>query len=344
MLLLLFSSPRCGHQHRASLPLLFAAALPLLMLLCHVPVSASLPAHKKCPPPIDCARQRRHHCHPPSSDCGSCLFPFRENDEGRCMPKTHHKNGKVRTFTDLDEEIDFLHSIIEKQEVSKIKTTKNQPQKTGSISSPADLKDSRTGASEQKSQNKNRLSGEIPRSTTAAPIPTGAAVPNTPTPHPRFTAADGRAGPLVVPHPKNDTIIVIIISLCVIVGTVCVILASVCYVKLRTESRLAEKVDYPAFRGPSVPPTPANGSSTLDKTLAENAQMYHYQHQKQQMLSMGSHKPEQKGLDAEATSDEEEVGGGFTVYECPGLAPTGEMEVKNPLFDDSTLDYQGIPK
>lgn len=144
--------------------------------------------------------------------------------------------GKVRTFTDLDEEIDFLHSIIEKQEVSKIKTTKNQPQKTGkksatnsarwhlyyscwnsskslsdlpgSISSPADLKDSRTGASEQKSQNKNRLSGEIPRSTTAAPIPTGAAVPNTPTPHPRFTAADGRAGPLVVPHPKNDTIIV----------------------------------------------------------------------------------------------------------------------------------------
>ncbi|PWA26553.1 hypothetical protein CCH79_00000779 [Gambusia affinis] len=342
--MLLFSSPRCGHQHRASLPLLFAAALPLLMLLCYVPVSASLPAHKKCPPPLDCAQQRRHHCHPPSSDCGSCLSPFRENDEGLCVLKTHHKNGKVRTFTDLDEEIDFLHSIIAKQEVSKIKTTKNQLQKTGSTSSPADLKDSRKGASEQKSQNKNRLSGEIPRSTTAAPIPTGTAVPNTPTPHPKFTAADGRAGPLVVPHPKNDTIIVIIISLCVIVGTVCVILSSICYVKLRTESRLAEKVDYPAFRGPGVPPTPANGSSTLDKTLAENAQMYHYQHQKQQMLSMGSHKPEQKGLDAEATSDEEEVGGGFTVYECPGLAPTGEMEVKNPLFDDSTPDYQGIPK
>jgi hypothetical protein len=24
----------------------------------------------------------------------------------------------------------------------------------------------------------------------------------------------------------------------------------------------------------------------------------------------------------------------YIVYECPGLAPTGEMEVKNPLFQD----------
>lgn len=36
-----------------------------------------------------------------------------------------------------------------------------------------------------------------------------------------------------------------------------------------------------------------------------------------------SHKPEQKAVDTEVTSDEEEVGGDFTVYECPGLAPVG---------------------
>ena len=37
-----------------------------------------------------------------------------------------------------------------------------------------------------------------------------------------------------------------------------------------------------------------------------------------------------------ANSEDEE--GDYTVYECPGLAPTGgEMEVKNPLFfDDPT--------
>lgn len=136
--------------------------------------------------------------------------------------------------------------------------------------------------------------------------------------------------------PKNDNIIVIVISVCVVVGSVAVVLATVCFVKLQNESRLAQKVDYPAFKGAGAPAAPANGNGTTmgDKTLAQSAQMYHYQHQKQQMLSLGNHKPEQKALDTEVTSDEEEVGGDFTVYECPGLAPTGEMEVKNPLFDD----------
>lgn len=92
------------------------------------------------------------------------------------------------------------------------------------------------------------------------------------------------------------------------------------------DSRLAEKVDYPAFKGPSAPAATANGTSVSalfpvhayfanikmfqnfiappgfsfklrsplllflpqmgDNTLAQSAQMYHYQHQKQQMLSM----------------------------------------------------------
>lgn len=37
-----------------------------------------------------------------------------------------------------------------------------------------------------------------------------------------------------------------------------------------------------------------------------------------------SHKPEQKVGETEGTSDEEEVGGDFTVYECPGLAPVSK--------------------
>ncbi|XP_017265983.1 neural proliferation differentiation and control protein 1a [Kryptolebias marmoratus] len=244
--------------------------------------------------------------------------------------------GKMTTFTDLDEEIDFLHSVIEKQQVSQIKTTKNRPKQPDSNSFQSDDKTSR-----QKSQNQNRLSGEALRGTTAAP---GAAHPNTSTPQPWITGADDRSGPIVVPDPKNDSIIIIMISLCVVVGTVAIILATVCFVKLQKESRLAEKVDYPAFKGPSAPAGTPNGTSMGDKTLAQSAQMYHYQHQKQQMLSMENHKPEQKVVDSEVTSDEEEVGGGFTVYECPGLAPTGEMEVKNPLFDDSTLDCQGNHK
>ncbi|ELK07406.1 Neural proliferation differentiation and control protein 1 [Pteropus alecto] len=39
----------------------------------------------------------------------------------------------------------------------------------------------------------------------------------------------------------------------------------------------------------------------------------------------------------DSASDEENEDGDFTVYECPGLAPTGEMEVRNPLFEHSSL-------
>lgn len=73
-----------------------------------------------------------------------------------------------------------------------------------------------------------------------------------------------------------------------------------------------------------------------DERLAHSAEMYHYQHQRQQMLCLERHKDPAKELES-ASSDEENEDGDFTVYECPGLAPTGEMEVRNPLFDHSTL-------
>ncbi|XP_054468768.1 neural proliferation differentiation and control protein 1a [Anoplopoma fimbria] len=327
------SSPRTGRLRRASLLLL------AVVLLCVVPLGASLPAGSKCPLHIDCAREGRHFCRPGSSRCGPCLSPLEENNEGRCVVrKRHHQHGKAAFYPDLDEEIDYLHAVIEKQELTEIKTTKQSKHPVAK----ADVIKSRTDASKLKQTSKDRPFPETLNASTAAPAVS--ALPNTLTPQPRATGVEGRVGPIAVPTSKSDNIIIILISLCVVVGTVAVILATVCYIKLQKDSRLTQKVDYPAFKGTGVPPTTANVPSVGDKTLAQNAQMYHYQHQKQQMLSMGNNKPEQKVHDSEVTSDEEEVGGDFTVYECPGLAPTGEMEVKNPLFDDSTLHYQGNHK
>lgn len=245
----------------------------------------------------------------------------------------HQHYDEVKSY-DLDEEIDYLHSVIEKQEVLQMKqeTTKKQPKHPVTITSQTDRKNSKMDASKIKQKNQDRLLNNTP--TVAPPS-------NTPTPQPRTTGVEGKAGPISRPGPMTDTVIVIIISMCVAVGIVSVILATVCFIKFQKESRLAEKVDYPAFGGASVP---ASSAVMGDKTLAQSAQMFHYQHQKQQMLSMGNHKPEQKVSETEGTSDEEEVGGDFTVYECPGLAPTGEMEVKNPLFDDSAIPYQGNAK
>uniref|UniRef100_A0A8B9CNG2 Neural proliferation, differentiation and control 1 n=1 Tax=Anser brachyrhynchus TaxID=132585 RepID=A0A8B9CNG2_9AVES len=121
------------------------------------------------------------------------------------------------------------------------------------------------------------------------------------------------------PHPSVPSTGLIVV--CTVAGISALIVAAVCWF----------------LQCPSLPSQlPSLSLQPGDKTLAQSAQMYHYQHQKQQMLSMEKHKEEPKVPDS-ASSDEENEDGDFTVYECPGLAPTGEMEVRNPLFDDSSL-------
>ncbi|KAH0630443.1 hypothetical protein JD844_013472 [Phrynosoma platyrhinos] len=39
----------------------------------------------------------------------------------------------------------------------------------------------------------------------------------------------------------------------------------------------------------------------------------------------------------QVSTESETENGDYTVYECPGLAPSGEMEIHNPLFDTTTL-------
>jgi len=85
------------------------------------------------------------------------------------------------------------------------------------------------------------------------------------------------------------------------------------------------------------------GSPPGDRKLAQSAQMYHYQHQKQQMLSATERSGGDVnnpngcgGSDAESEEDEEIEEGDYTVFECPGLATAGDMEVRNPLFKDQT--------
>lgn len=59
---------------------------------------------------------------------------------------------------------------------------------------------------------------------------------------------------------------------------------------------------------------------------------------------MCSH-PATKRLPSASDSEDDVEENGYIVYECPGLAPTGEMEVKNPLFqDDSFVNTPVSPK
>lgn len=130
----------------------------------------------------------------------------------------------------------------------------------------------------------------------------------------------------------TDFMFIFIVAACSIAGLVGVIMAGVCWYKLHTHVKAASDVDYPAYgvTGPTKERSPSQG----DRKLAQSAQMYHYQHQKQQMIAMEKANGEMKPDASDDESEEENEEGDYTVYECPGLAPTGEMEVRNPLFTE----------
>jgi len=55
------------------------------------------------------------------------------------------------------------------------------------------------------------------------------------------------------------------------------------FYRARKNAKAAEDVEYPAYgvTGPGKETSPTSG----DRKLAQNAQLYHYQHQKQQMIA-----------------------------------------------------------
>ncbi|XP_037083066.1 neural proliferation differentiation and control protein 1-like [Pollicipes pollicipes] len=118
------------------------------------------------------------------------------------------------------------------------------------------------------------------------------------------------------------------------------ILGGLCYRYMqRGRSRASSEGDGPSYgvTGPHHDVSPSG-----DRKLAQSAQLYHYQHQKQQMMAIeeGRAMGSRQGSPSDEDSDDEQE---HTVYECPGLAPSGEMEVKNPLFSEDQTSSQSGP-
>lgn len=159
-----------------------------------------------------------------------------------------------------------------------------------------------------------------------------------PTPHtslgPPVSSVPVHISPLEPRGGRGDGLVLVLIVASSVAGAAAVAVAALCWCRLQRDIRLTQKADYAAPQAPGSPATP--GISPGDQRLAHSAEMYHYQHQRQQMRCLERHKEPPKELES-LSSDEENEDGDFTVYECPGLAPTGEMEVRNPLFDHSSL-------
>ncbi|KAB5528641.1 hypothetical protein PHYPO_G00142580 [Pangasianodon hypophthalmus] len=316
------SSSRRGEERRV-----WAA----LLLLATITISTTMAAVGQCPRSLDCAREGRHFCQPGSSHCGPCLAPLIENKRGKCVVRRRNHIKEVDMRPELDEEIDFLSSIITKHRESEMKHT------APSQAAPRIKDDSARPRSHHRGESSPSYDAAgqpvthtlTTLSTTTSSSATSSS-PNTVSP----LISAMQSAPLIEPYPSEDHSYIVTAGVCLMVASVALVLFGVCWVRMQRGTRLAQKVDYPAFGVMS--PHSYDSAASGDKNLAQSAQMYHYQHQKQQMLSL-KQRDEPKITESAATSDEENEDGDFTVYECPGLAPTGEMEVKNPLFDDSTL-------
>jgi len=139
----------------------------------------------------------------------------------------------------------------------------------------------------------------------------------------------------------NEILLIAIVVACSVILIVAIIIAIICSYRMHRLSKDTSEVEYPAY-GSTGPYQGAPRSGVSDRKMAQSAQMYHYQHQKQQMLEI---EKSTNGLRraSDVSSGEESDGEQLTVYECPGLATTtGEMEVNNPLFQEP-VDVVGAP-
>lgn len=156
-------------------------------------------------------------------------------------------------------------------------------------------------------------------------------------PQPQVGSKHSEVGTVVL---GKDLVFMFIVAACSIAGFIGLIMAGVCWYKLHKNVKAASEVEYPAY-GVTGPTKERTAPIPGDRKLAQSAQMYHYQHQKQQMIAMEKANGEMKHDASEDESEEENEEGDYTVYECPGLAPTGEMEVRNPLFNEDTPSASG---
>lgn len=153
--------------------------------------------------------------------------------------------------------------------------------------------------------------------------------------------------PLVAPPPKpvsnkkdtkklDQALFIMVVAACSVAGVAGLILASYCWYRLRNQTDDAHDEEYKKKH--TKKPMDKRSELTDDEKLVKGAEVYHYMHAKKQLAAMENSGTQKKAVDiAESDSSDEESDN--TVYECPGLAPPGDMKVINPLFSDAEKDH-----
>ncbi|CAB3400256.1 unnamed protein product [Caenorhabditis bovis] len=128
-----------------------------------------------------------------------------------------------------------------------------------------------------------------------------------------------------VPRYSSSSLLLIAVGTVMSVGVVGTVAGGAYYWKRRHET--PDDGEYAPYAG-TGPGYKKNKGNKGDETLAYKAQLHQYQQAKQKIIC-GEDAPGIIDSDGEDCADEEN---NFSVYECPGLAPTGDIEVCNPNF------------
>ncbi|EGT57928.1 CBN-CAB-1 protein [Caenorhabditis brenneri] len=129
------------------------------------------------------------------------------------------------------------------------------------------------------------------------------------------------------PRYSNSGLLLLAVGTVMCVGLVGTVTGGAYYYKNRRRTETPDDGEYAPYAG-TGPGFRKNKGNKGDETLAYKAQLHQYQQAKQKIIC-GEDAPGIIESDGEDGADEEN---NYSVYECPGLAPTGDIEVCNPNF------------
>lgn len=135
----------------------------------------------------------------------------------------------------------------------------------------------------------------------------------------------------------DDIYFLFIVIGCSVAGIAGLALAGYCWYKLHTTAKAVSEAEYSSYGATKQGVQVSQGDHKLDY----NAEIYHYQQTKSQLSALEKASGVKGGIKGETLDDDDNSDEGddedYTVYECHGLAPTGDMTVVNPLFSDQEV-------
>ncbi|KAJ7317304.1 hypothetical protein JRQ81_003466 [Phrynocephalus forsythii] len=291
-------------------------------------IGAGWEADPLCPArdKLNCLLRRRLGCGPEGAPtCGPCFPNYEEDADGDCVKVSKHEN-KPKTQKRPKDLPGLIRSLLAKHEKGLRPPSMETPLPgtTGLLEPPSQPTPFPTSLP----TNISYFGSTIPGS--SEPYEDTPALATTIPPVRVKVDFKQRSRPPAT--SLNKAVSLTLVVMCTVTGVSGLVVAAICWYRLQTEVRLAQKMAYTATRGNQY--RYHQPSAYMDSRLAQSCQVHHYQHQKKLLTSEERDLP--KPVQQLSTESETE-NGDYTVYECPGLAPSGEMEIHNPLFDTTTL-------